>query len=83
VIQQLSVFLAALDWVKPEDGNYALCCRLGNMIKQILDRALSPASTHGGTTNLSPSVMPSFDPELQEFSVEGLGNDLGLLGGVQ
>jgi len=25
--------------------------------------------------------MPIFDPELQDFSMEGLGNDLGLLGG--
>jgi len=53
------------------------------MIKQILDRALSPAASanNEGTTDLSPSVMPMFDPELQDFSMEGLGNDLGLLGG--
>ena len=54
------------------------------MIKQILDRALSPASstTNNAQTNtLSPGVMPLFDPELQDFSMEGLGNDLGLLGG--
>jgi hypothetical protein len=72
IIQQLSVFLVALEWVRPEDGNYALCGRLGSMIKAILDRALSPATA----ATLSPS-MPMFDANLQDISLDGLGNDLG------
>lgn len=73
IIQQLSVFLVALDWVKEEDGNYALCIRLGKMIKQILDRALNPVSPTA--TLLSPSL-PMFETDLQDFSFEGLGTDL-------
>lgn len=42
MIQDLSLFVACLDWVRPEDGNYVLCGRVRTLIRHILDRVLSP-----------------------------------------
>lgn len=41
IIQNLSLFVSCLDWVKPAEGNYGLCSRARKMIKHILDRVLN------------------------------------------
>lgn len=40
VIQNLSMFIGCLEWVRPSEGNYTLCVRMRKVIKRILDQVL-------------------------------------------
>ncbi|KAJ8612170.1 hypothetical protein MRB53_037560 [Persea americana] len=62
-VQVLSIFIAALSWIRPEEGNYTLCQRAKKVIKYILDRVLAPPKAEV----LTPPT---------EFDMLGLG-DLG------
>lgn len=42
IIMNLSVFLACLDWIPVQDGNYVLCKRSRKLIRHILDGILAP-----------------------------------------
>lgn len=69
-VQNLSLFIAALDWIKPADGNYGLCQKTMVMLKKILDRILAPAQ-------VTPLPMPSDDYanwDLDTFSLAGIPN---------
>lgn len=49
IIQNLSIFVGALEWVRPSEGNYTLCIRMRKVIKRILDQVLDmppPNSCH-------------------------------------
>jgi hypothetical protein len=47
IVQNLSLLIGFLEWVRPAAGNYQLCTRMRQIIKRILDQILnpSPAST--------------------------------------
>ena len=69
-IQNLSVFICCLDWVRPTDAAYPLCGRMRKIISHILDRVLnlhSPASdppinaTTGLRIDETPNVTTSSD----------------------
>lgn len=69
-VQNLSLFIAALDWIKPTDGSYGLCQRTMGMLKNILDRILAP-------TQVTPLPMPLDDYaswDLDTFSLAGMPN---------
>lgn len=89
VIQDLSVFVVALDWVRPTDGNYVLCGRVKKMLEHILDLALSP-STHEMDSTLgfpegfdldgfSSTGIPTFGTELDSWFKMGDWNSTSYL----
>ncbi|KAL9111093.1 MAG: hypothetical protein Q9187_007973, partial [Circinaria calcarea] len=43
VIQNLSMFIGFLAWVRPADGNYLICVRMRKIFQHVLDRVLEPA----------------------------------------
>lgn len=42
VVQNLSLLVGFLDWVRPSAGNYKLCGRMRQIIQRILDMVLDP-----------------------------------------
>lgn len=79
-IQDLSVFVASLEWIGESDGNFALCQRVSKVFRHILDRVLSPSMPTGYTPNefadfdlneMSTANVPAFGAELEDwFSVD-------------
>jgi hypothetical protein len=63
IVQNLSLLIGFLEWVKPAAGNYQLCVRMRIIIKRILDQILNP----------SP---PSSAPPASQESVETTGQNL-------
>ena len=45
IVQNLSLLIGFLEWVKPAAGNYQLCSRMRVIIKRILDQILNPSPT--------------------------------------
>lgn len=45
IVQNLSLLIGFLDWIKPAAGNYQLCMRMRVIIKRILDQILNPSPT--------------------------------------
>jgi hypothetical protein len=45
IIQNLSIFVASLDWVKPHAPNAQLCYRIREIIGRVLDQALDSSTT--------------------------------------
>jgi len=43
IVQNLSLLIGFLEWVKPSAGNYQLCGRMRQIIKRILDQILNPS----------------------------------------
>ena len=43
IVQNLSLLIGFLDWVRPTAGNYQLCTRMKLIIKRILDQILDPS----------------------------------------
>lgn len=48
VIQDLTMFLGFLDWIRPTDGNYLLCSKLRKVIRRIVDHVLDPPQPSEG-----------------------------------
>jgi hypothetical protein len=44
VVQNLSLLIGFLEWVRPAAGNYKLCGRMRQVIKRILTRILNPVN---------------------------------------
>ena len=42
VIQNLSMLIGFLAWVRPTDGDYVLCGRVRKIFQHVLDRVLEP-----------------------------------------
>jgi len=47
IVQNLSMMIGFLDWVRPAAGNYKLCCRMSRVIRRVLNNILEPTSEHG------------------------------------
>ena len=43
IVQNLSLLIGFLEWVRPAAGNYQLCARMRQIIKRILDQILNPS----------------------------------------
>ena len=76
VIQNLSVFICCLDWVRQTDSGFALCGRMRKIISHILDSILSPSPSVSlpameATSNIDldiPPVVPGpDDPDFLEW----------------
>lgn len=46
IVQNLSMMIGFLNWVRPTAGNYKLCCRMSQAIRRVLDHILEPAPEH-------------------------------------
>ena len=77
-IQDLSLFVAGLEWVSKLDGNYALCQRVSKLLRHILDRVLAPPAVNGyyspqdqfagfGLNEMSVASVPAFGAELEDW----------------
>lgn len=62
IVQNLSLLIGFLEWIKPSAGNYQLCGRMRQIIKKILDQILNPSP---------PSSAP---PAASQESVNGEGH---------
>jgi hypothetical protein len=58
IVQNLSLLIGFLEWVRPAAGNYHLCRRMGLLIKRILDQILNPSPP---STNPNQPPVPSQD----------------------
>jgi hypothetical protein len=77
VIQNLSLLVGFLEWVRPTAANRELCGRMSVVIKRILDQLLDPAPINNGPepSSAEPAQMPEFDfgqVDMGEF--DWLGN---------
>jgi hypothetical protein len=72
VVQNLSLLIGFLEWVRPAAGNYKLCGRMRQVIKRILTRILNPmtqaqlqsvpsSQETAATDNTAPTTQ-MFDP---------------------
>jgi len=60
VIQNLSMFIGCLEWVRPSEGNYTLCVRMRKVIKRILDQVLEmPPPDPRREQNVIPELPPA------------------------
>lgn len=70
-IQSLIIYIALLDWVRPNDGNYELCRKLRKVIRNILDHVLGATDTvekNQEPSNEYESVdVDQFDLNLADF----------------
>jgi hypothetical protein len=56
IVQNLSLLIGFLDWIKPAAGNYQLCMRMRVIIKRILDQILNPSPTSSAQEPARESV---------------------------
>jgi hypothetical protein len=71
VIQNLSMLVGFLEWVRPTAANHELCGRMSVIIKRILDQVLDPPLlTHQPTLSSpsEPAPMPEFDFQQTEMT---------------
>lgn len=71
-IQDLILFVGFLDWVKPLAPNYALCRRILEIIRRVLEQILEypkPSNDKVPTPALAPQVPLDFrfDSDLRDF----------------
>lgn len=66
-VQNLSLLIGFLEWIKPSAGNYQLCRRMRQIIKRILDQILDPTP---------PRSAPLASQELA--AGEGNGFEIGM-----
>lgn len=77
IVQNLSLLIGFLEWVKPAAGNYQLCTRMRLIIKRILDQILDPSP------QASQSAVPSSQESAAGTEMTGQAfevNPNGLLG---
>jgi len=75
VVQNLSLMIGFLNWIKPKAGNYKLCRRMAIVIKRVLDQIFEPESE---AQNQPVAVSMNDATLVDDWSMEGL-NDLDWL----
>ncbi|KAH8592975.1 hypothetical protein B0O99DRAFT_689190 [Bisporella sp. PMI_857] len=77
IVQNLSLLIGFLDWVRPAAGNYQLCGRMRQIIKQILDRILNPTpvSSQESAAQAQAQVLNSNQNQNQNFDLTGMEFD--------
>jgi hypothetical protein len=62
VIQNLSLLVGFLEWIRPTAANSGLCGRMSVIIKRILDQVLDPTPmSHGEAASSVPFPAPQFE----------------------
>lgn len=47
IVQNLSLMISFLDWIRPTAGNYKLCRPLSRVIRRVLDQLFEPVTAEG------------------------------------
>lgn len=68
IVQNLSLLIGFLEWVRPAAGNYLLCRRMSLLIKRILDQILNPSP---------PSSNPAMASTQESVSTDAPGFEVG------
>lgn len=79
IVQNLSLLVGFLEWIKPSAGNYQLCGRMSRLVKRILDQILN----YGGTARSSQGEGENSGEGLVDDGNGGFGNggmDVGIMG---
>lgn len=71
IVQNLSLLVGFLEWIRPAAGNYQLCRRMALLIKRILDQILNPSPP-------SSHPMPLQDHQIQADGFDATGTTPGL-----
>ena len=70
IVQNLSLLIGFLEWVRPAAGNYLLCRRMSLLIKRILDQILNPSppanNPNPNTNNTNHLPPPSQDSTMHD-----------------
>lgn len=87
MIQNLTLFLNFLDWIRPTDGNYRLCRRMRKVIRRILDHVLEvpplaapvpPTAAIPDEATNSEFADGSREDAMEHMTASGVGdNDIG------
>ena len=67
VVQNLSLLIGFLEWVRPAAGNYKLCGRMRLVIKRILTRILNPMTQPQSMASSQESNAPNAGPLPQQM----------------
>lgn len=79
IVQNLSLLIGFLEWVKPAAGNYQLCGRMRIIIKRILDQILNPSPPSSMPAAQAESAdTPGYDPNANAMGTGVLGYDPNL-----
>lgn len=62
IVQNLSMLIGFLEWVRPAAGNYQLCIRMRLIIKRILNQILDPSPPSSAPIQVSSSETPGLEP---------------------
>ncbi|CAG8982274.1 hypothetical protein HYALB_00004508 [Hymenoscyphus albidus] len=83
IVQNLSLLIGFLEWVRPAAGNYQLCGRMRLIIKRILDQILDPTPPASQPTP-APAPVPSQDsaqlPPVVDTAMTGQNFETGFVG---
>jgi hypothetical protein len=72
-IQNLSLFIGFLNWVRPNAANYEVCCKMREIISRVLDQILEGPSQ----TQSQPAF--NWDLPMDVFDFDAFG-DFDILG---
>jgi hypothetical protein len=79
IVQNLSLLIGFLEWVKPAAGNYQLCGRMRIIIKRILDQILNPSPPSSmPATQAESADTPGYDNNAHAMGTGVLGYDPNL-----
>jgi hypothetical protein len=63
VVQNLSLMIGFLEWIRPTAGNYKLCRRMAQVIRRVLDQVFAP----GEKENAQESEVALFQDPTSDF----------------
>lgn len=68
IIQDLTLFIGFLEWIRQTDGNYLLCSKLRKVIRRILDNVLDPPAPSQVSNQPPPTAMMGYSGGLGNVS---------------
>ncbi|KAG9238861.1 hypothetical protein BJ875DRAFT_285697 [Amylocarpus encephaloides] len=69
IVQNLSLLIGFLEWVRPAAGNYQLCGRMRLIIKRILDQILDPSPPTSQPGPAAAQAQPFMQQESAQTSI--------------
>jgi hypothetical protein len=64
VVQNLSLMIGFLEWIRPTAGNYKLCQRMSRVIRRVLDQVFAPGENQSAQNN---EITPAEDTSSTDF----------------
>lgn len=72
VIQNLSLLVGFLDWVRPTAANHELCGRMQQIVKRTLDKILDPPKTTNTARTSRVATVPISDLDFEPMVMDDL-----------